>query len=153
MRPLPGTYAIIFTASRKRKLVIGKLGTLQFKPGYYVYVGSAFGPGGLKARIGHHRKNSNRLHWHIDYLRAFLRPDEVWYTHDPTHREHQWSHVLARAEGASIPLPGFGSSDCRCKSHLYFFSSRPSVTYFRRKIHAGISGHDRIFIKNFLDKN
>ena len=133
--------------------MIGKLGTLSLQPGCYVYVGSAFGPGGLKARIDHHRKISGRCHWHIDYLSAYLPPDEVWYTLDPTHREHYWSEILSHIRGASIPLPGFGSSDCRCLSHLYFFSSRPSDKYFRNKIHAGVDAHAKIFIQKFLDNN
>jgi hypothetical protein len=29
--------------------------------------------------------------------------------------------------GASIPLVGFGASDCHCASHLYFFKSRPHL--------------------------
>ena len=152
MHPCPGTYALVFTAKRKKRLIIGKLGTLNLQPGYYVYVGSAFGPGGLKARIGHHCKSSRRRHWHIDYLSKYLPPDEVWYTYDPTHREHHWSEVLSHARGASSPLPGFGSSDCHCRSHLHFFSSRPSVNYFRRKIHAAVDDHSRIYIQKFLDK-
>jgi len=153
MHPCPGTYALVFTAKRKKRLNIGKLGALSLQPGYYVYVGSAFGPGGLKARIRHHCKRSGRRHWHIDYLSENLPPDEVWYTHDATRREHHWSEVLSHAGGASIPLPGFGSSDCRCISHLYFFSSRPSNNHFRRKIHAAVDGHARIFIKKFIDTN
>ena len=153
MHPLPGTYALVFRAKQKKRLIIGKLGVLKLQPGYYVYVGSAFGPGGLKARIGHHRKSSSRRHWHIDYLSEHLAPDEVWYTYDFTRREHHWSEVLSHAAGASIPLPGFGSSDCRCISHLYFFSSRPSGNYFGRQIHAGYDGHAGIFIKKFLAIN
>jgi len=150
MRPLPGTYALVFKTQRNKRLVIGKLGTLNLQPGYYVYVGSAFGPGGLKARIGHHRKTFSRRHWHIDYLSEYLSPAEVWYTYDATHREDHWSQVLAGVRGASIPLPGFGSSDCRCISHLYFFSARPSSNYFRRKVHAGADDHARIFIEKFI---
>ncbi len=153
MLPSPATYVLVFMAKRKKRLIIGKLGTLNLQPGFYIYVGSAFGPGGLKARIGHHRRISSRNHWHIDYLSEYLPPDEVWYTHDPIHREHHWSEVLSHAAGASIPLPGFGSSDCRCISHLYFFSSRPSGNYFGRKIHASVDKHARIFIEKFLDKN
>ena len=152
MLPCPGTYALVLRARRKKRLNIGKLGILNLQPGYYVYVGSAFGPGGLKARIGHHRNKSSQNHWHIDYLSEYLPPNEVWYTHDAAHREHQWAQVLSLAAGASIPLPGFGSSDCRCMSHLYFFSSRPSDSHFRRKIHADINDHARIFIKKFLIK-
>ena len=152
MHPRPGTYALVFTAKQKKRLGIGKLGTLNLQPGCYVYVGSAFGPGGLKARVGHHRKKSSRRHWHIDYLSNYLPPAEVWFTYDPTHREHHWSEVLSYARGASCPLPGFGSSDCHCRSHLHFFSSRPSGNYFRRKIHAAVDDHSRIYIQKFLDK-
>ena len=151
MRPLPGTYALVFKAKQKNRISVGKLGILNLQPGYYVYLGSAFGPGGLKARIGHHSRTPNRHHWHIDYLSEYLSPVEVWYTYDATHREHQWSQVLARARGVSIPLPGFGSSDCHCISHLYFLSARPSRNYFRRKIHAGVDDHARIFIEKLID--
>ena len=147
MRPLPGTYALVFESEGNKQLVIGKLGILNLQPGYYVYVGSAFGPGGLKARIGHHCNTSSSPHWHIDYLSKYLSPAEVWYTYDATYREDHWSQVLANARGASIPLPGFGSSDCHCISHLYFFPVRPSSNYFRRKVHAGADNHARIFIE------
>jgi Uri superfamily endonuclease len=152
MHPLPGTYALIFSAYQKSQLKIGKLGALQLKPGFYVYIGSAFGPGGLKARIAHHRKETGHPHWHIDYLGSFLNLIEIWYTNDPIHREHQWAQTLLRARGASVPLAGFGSSDCRCKAHLFFQNSRPSIKTFRRKIHTGINHHHRIFLQKFLDK-
>jgi Uri superfamily endonuclease len=50
MHSQTGTYALIFSAFHKRQPEIGKLGTLELKPGFYIYVGSAFGSGGLKAR-------------------------------------------------------------------------------------------------------
>ena len=147
MHPLPGTYALIFSAYRKSQLKIGKLGTLQLKPGFYVYIGSAFGPGGLKSRIAHHRKKSVRPHWHIDYLGYFLHLPEIWYTYDPIHREHQWAQTLLRTRGASVPLAGFGSSDCRCKAHLFFQNSRPSIKTFRLKVYATIENHEKVLIK------
>jgi Uri superfamily endonuclease len=58
---------------------MGSLGRLQLRPGYYVYVGSAFGPGGLRARIEHHARPAVRPHWHIDYLRRYTRLEAVWY--------------------------------------------------------------------------
>ena len=141
-----GTYALIFKAQQAKTIIVGKLGTLNLQPGFYVYVGSAFGPGGLRARIGHHRSRSRRLHWHIDYLGKYLSLMEVWYTYDTVHQEHRWSEILEHYRGTSTPLPGFGSSDCRCISHLHFFSDRPSGNYFRRKIHAAVDHHARIFI-------
>ena len=50
----PGTYALILRASTAQTIQIGRLGDLVMQPGYYIYVGSAFGPGGLAARVGRH---------------------------------------------------------------------------------------------------
>ena len=147
MHSLPGTYALVLSSPSARPIGIGKLGTLNVKPGFYVYVGSAFGPGGLKARLEHHREKSSRPHWHMDYIRRYMRFDAIWYSCDLAKREHQWVKILARTRGATVPLSGFGSSDCRCRSHLFFFKSRPSGKYFRRRIHASYDDHDRIFIK------
>ena len=147
MHPESGTYALILTTSIEKSIDIGKLGTLLVKPGYYAYVGSAFGPGGLKARINHHLNHSSRPHWHLDYLNSTLRLCEIWYTYDPVRREHQWAEVHAQTKGVLMPLPGFGSTDCRCRSHLFFYRSKPSGRYFRRKIHTHIENHSRIMIE------
>jgi Uri superfamily endonuclease len=153
MQPLPGTYTLILFSSDEKPVKIGKLGTLLLQPGFYVYIGSAFGPGGLKARTRHHLKKSNRPHWHIDYLAPALKLHEIWYTHDPIRREHQWAEIHAGTRVASMPLPGFGSSDCSCRSHLYFYQSPPSGKHFRRKIRSKLANHAGFMIaasKNFL---
>ena len=147
MQPLPGTYALILTSSFEKSINIGKLGTLFLESGFYVYIGSAFGPGGLKARIRHHMSHSSRPHWHLDYLSPSLKLCEIWYTHDQIRREHQWAEVHGQTRGAHMPLPGFGSSDCRCQSHLYFYKSKPSGNQFRRKIHGHFENHGRIMIE------
>ena len=131
--------------SSEQQVEVGKLGRLQLRPGFYVYVGSAFGPGGLKARIAHHMKISEKPHWHMDYLRPALVLNEIWFTYDSRHREHQWAGALARIDGGTIPFSGFGASDCRCKSHLYFIRSKPSVRRFRDRLRANLSRHGRIF--------
>lgn len=153
IHPLPGTYALVLNATTEKSVAVGKLGTICLKPGFYVYIGSAFGPGGLAARIGHHLKDSGRPHWHLDYLRPVLSPCEIWYSFDPIPREHQWADIHANTRNASIPLPGFGSSDCRCLSHFFFYRTPPSGNYFRRKIRKAIHDHSRFIIakaKNFL---
>ena len=149
MQPRPGTYALVLSASCERIIAVGKKGPLQLQPGFYVYVGSAFGPGGLKARIDHHCRKTTRPHWHIDYLASALKLKEVWYTSDPIHREHQWAGTFSNIRGASVPLTGFGSSDCRCRSHLFFFKSIPGNKNFRRKIHSDIGGHARIYCEKY----
>jgi Uri superfamily endonuclease len=147
-----GTYALVMACSSDPKVAVGKLGSLRLQSGFYVYVGSAFGPGGLKARIAHHVKISERPHWHIDYLRPALDLSEIWFTHDSRHREHQWVEVLAGLRGATVPISGFGASDCRCNSHLLFFDSPPSGAGFCRRVHAILNPHGKIFIKNRLTK-
>jgi len=150
MLPKSGTYALILWSRSEKDIQVGRLGRLQLKPGFYVYVGSAFGPGGLKARISHHRNISNRPRWHIDYLRAVTCLQGVWYTYDSVCREHHWTEVFARSKKATTPLGGFGSSDCSCKSHLTFYHSHPSVKSFSRKIHTRFCDHERVHIDKTL---
>jgi Uri superfamily endonuclease len=140
----PGTYALILACVTETRLRIGKLGTIHLQPGYFVYVGSAFGPGGLSARLSHHRRPIIRPHWHIDYLRPATILNEIWLTYDPSSREHQWADLFARIKHGSIPLPGFGSTDCSCGSHLFFFRDRPSIQLFRRHIGARMPSHGKV---------
>jgi Uri superfamily endonuclease len=100
---------------------VGKLGKFEFQPGYYLYVGSAFGPGGLAGRLKHHVKTSPCPHWHIDYLRREATLVQVWFSEDEIPREHEWANMLQALPGAIIPVNSFGSSDCACRSHLFYF--------------------------------
>jgi len=43
-----GTYILIASVLQMKRLKIGRLGTYDLLPGFYAYVGSAFGPGGLR---------------------------------------------------------------------------------------------------------
>jgi Uri superfamily endonuclease len=139
-----GTYALILSSRVVRSLAIGRLGQLHVRQGFYVYVGSAFGPGGVRARVSHHQKLAVRPHWHIDYLRRVTQLEEVWVTYDPIRREHQWAEVFTRMRGASLAMAGFGASDCACRSHLYFFKTRPALSAFRNKVQSSFRGHGRV---------
>src|SRR5208337_3878260 len=126
-------------SSRSTDLIqIGRLGALQLQSGFYLYVGSALGPGGVRARLAHHLKLSRRPHWHIDYLRAHTSVEEIGYCLDTRRLEPVWAKRIGLAEGASVPLVGFGSTDCRCESHLFFFQQRPSRELFRQVLGKGI---------------
>ena len=142
MQTHPGTYALSLRATHGQDLQIGRLGRLSVRPVFYVYVGSAFGPGGVQARVSHHTQIAQRPHWRIDYLRQAAQLKQVWYTHDPLRREHALAEVFASTRGASIPLPGFRASDCRCDSHLYFFQRQALLQNFRRRVQTGFSSHD-----------
>ena len=132
--PLPGAYALMLRFSKRLENVVGKLGVLAAQPSHYIYVGSARRPGGLDARVGRHCRPEKPLRWHVDYLRSVAQIDEVWYATGRAHRECRWARVLGSMPGASVPLARFGASDCRCRSHLLFFTMQPSFSAFRQKL-------------------
>lgn len=97
-------------------LPITRLGNPALEPGIYVYAGSAFGPGGIRARVGRHLRADKKPHWHIDHLSS--RADCIDVKTYPGGRECDLVAVLC-ADGATVPVAGFGSSDCRdCAAHL-----------------------------------
>lgn len=145
LKPRPGTYALVLSAPSRQLVHIGRLGHVQLQPGFYVYVGSAFGPGGVCARVAHHLRTANRSHWHIDYLRAVTQLEEVWYSYDALLREHQWGKVLKHAHRVSTPISKFGASDCKCETHLYFFSVYPSRAAFRRRLRTVCGEHAPVY--------
>jgi Uri superfamily endonuclease len=121
----PGTYALVLAAAKRKRIFVGRLGILDVRPGFYVYVGSALGSGGLAARIGRHARQEKTLRWHVDYLRAVTDLVEVWFRPERRRRECSWAKRLSGMPGAEIRRLGFGSSDCGCRSHLFFFEQRP----------------------------
>jgi Uri superfamily endonuclease len=137
----PGTYALMLACHNTGPVRIGRLGTLAMQPGVYVYVGSAFGPGGLSARIKHHCRIAERPRWHIDYLRAACDLAEVWFTTATGRHEHAWAKAVTRMPGAVMPMLRFGSSDCGCEAHLLWFKEPPSIRTFRRFARTSVNVH------------
>jgi Uri superfamily endonuclease len=126
---LKGTYLLILHVDADlTDLAIGRLGHAHFAPGYYLYIGSALGPGGIPARLAYHeRRVKARPHWHIDYLRAHARLVEAWGVGTLVKVECCWVRALASAPAISIPVPRFGASDNGCPSHLLYAPRRPSL--------------------------
>jgi Uri superfamily endonuclease len=127
-----GTYALVIALERESTVAVGKLGHFAFPPGYYVYAGSA--RGGLPQRVGRHLRRQKRLRWHIDYLLERAEVVEVWYAPGDERRECLWAATAREMPQAHIIAPRFGSSDCRCRSHLLYFPRRPSFTLFRQRL-------------------
>ena len=115
-----GAYALAFESDSSFVAKIGALGEFDFSPGIYVYVGSALGPGGLRARVGRHLRKNKKLKWHFDYLSELLEPVGGYCEVTSERLECAWAAKLADARGI-VPVSGFGSSDCRCLSHLFHF--------------------------------
>ena len=133
MRSEPGTYILWLKSESHHSISVGRWGELTIQPGFYGYVGSAFGPGGVRARVSRHCRAEKRQHWHIDYLRPYTTPTTIWYSHTPERLEHIWANgLLQMAE--TIPIKGFGSSDCQCESHLCFMPASPNLNQFEHLI-------------------
>jgi Uri superfamily endonuclease/HEAT repeat protein len=127
----PGTYALLLTANAPVALDMPRLGKVTLAAGQYAYVGSAHGPGGLRARVGRHLRAEKSPHWHIDYLTAALPVEHVVaVVFDSARLECVWAKRLLALTGASAPVPGFGSSDCRsgCPTHLVRLPDGLSLT-------------------------
>jgi len=82
-------------------------------------VGSALS--GLEHRLARHRHTDKRFHWHIDYLLSVASIAEVICGETAESKECALAEILAQR----LPtINGFGSSDCRCPSHLFFCKDR-----------------------------
>ncbi|MBN2397570.1 MAG: DNA/RNA nuclease SfsA [Deltaproteobacteria bacterium] len=116
-----GGYLVILRVDEGRNIAVGKMGTVFFPPGYYVYAGSAMA--NLTARLERHRRLRKNLHWHIDYLRQAA----AFETALPVRSSVSLECPLAEAMDAVADwkIPGFGSSDCSCPSHLFGMQSDP----------------------------
>ena len=124
MKPDHGTYALILQSHSTGTIPVGRWGGLDLQLGYYIYVGSTFGPGGVRARISRHLRTDKRKHWHIDYLREHVMPLEAWVSYAAEQLEHKWAEILFETPGIT-PIQGFGCSDCKCDSHLFFTMDTP----------------------------
>lgn len=124
MKSESGTYALLLRSRLRAEIPIGRWGRLHVKRGYYVYVGSAFGPGGVRARVGRHFRRKKKSHWHIDYLREATVPVCAWCSYLPVRLEHEWAFALGQMHGVSC-IKGFGCSDCGCEGHLFATSRKP----------------------------
>jgi Uri superfamily endonuclease len=119
-----GVYCLVFE-NRSCAIEVGKKGLFSFHEGFHIYVGSALGPGGMK-RVKRHlefslRKDRNPR-WHVDYLHL-----------DPSFRlsgavcastSERFECELAHRLGGNS-VPGFGCTDCSCKSHLFYRKRDP----------------------------
>jgi len=132
--PLPGTYVLLMRLARAQPLTIGRLGRFDLPRGWYLYVGSAFGPGGVAARCRHHRRISPRPRWHVDYLRVVAPLRAIWFSHATIPLEHLWASRLARDPDLAIPIPGFGASDCDCATHLFRAAAKPDLRHFSAEL-------------------
>jgi len=100
---------------------VGSLGEIDFPGGYYVYVGSA--AKNLNGRIARHLRLRKKLRWHIDYLRAAAVSVRAYPIRTRLDLECSLASEIGPTSDGDVPR--FGSSDCSCRSHLFYYRDDP----------------------------
>jgi Uri superfamily endonuclease len=134
-----GIYVLVISVRKDISLNVGALGIVNFEKGLYVYVGSA--QKGLEERIERHLGKNKRKFWHIDYL---LDDDnvkvlKVFYERAGKSEECK---VASEIGERCVSAEGFGSSDCKCRSHLFKIGRYQFLTEFMDRTYR----HGREFI-------
>ncbi len=111
-----GTYALFITLTEDTELGVGSLGNILFGAGEYCYAGSAMN--GLEQRICRHLSHEKKMRWHIDRLTTVASKIEAYGSEYPGSVAECGIADAAASLGFVPVARGFGSSDCRCFSHL-----------------------------------
>ena len=128
---MKGVYLLLINLKKNSRIKIGKLGKITFPKGFYVYVGSALNS--LQARVARHLSSEKKLRWHIDYLLASQNAEvEMVITRQTEKRIECKVNEIIQKFGK--PVEKFGSSDCKCKSHLTYFKELGEI----RKAYANL---------------
>lgn len=116
-----GSYLLLMRLNETCHIPIGSLGEIEFPAGHYVYIGSAMK--NLTARVTRHQRRRKTMHWHVDYLRQYAS-DVVPL---PIRSSKRLECELAASFGQLLKpvVPGFGSSDCQCDTHLLWQKADP----------------------------
>ena len=111
-----GIYILVVSVSKDINVNVGALGSVNFEKGLYAYVGSA--QNNLEKRIERHLRKTKRKFWHIDYLLddANVEVLKMFYENS---RKSEECKVANKIGERGVPTKGFGSSDCKCQSHLF----------------------------------
>jgi len=131
--PERGLYILVMTLTKSEKISVGKQAPRLFEKGLYLYTGRA--RNGLRARIARHGRRRKKLHWHIDYFLNKAVIGEVWIKLDYFDECGTVTEMINLLKNASVPVRGFGSSDCRCPGHLVYCSEPgPHLNQLRNKL-------------------
>jgi len=112
-----GTYILVLKNDKDQELSVGGLGKVNFRRGFYVYVGSA--QTSLEKRLKRHFSVSRKKWWHIDYIGNSMRVFRVFVVRGEKRCEKEIAMDLMKICDGYIP--GFGTGDSPVQSHLFYF--------------------------------
>ena len=128
-----GSYIILIKLPQDQTIDVGSLGAVHFPRGHYAYVGSAMA--GFKPRLERHLKSAKKCHWHIDYLLERAPVAEIVLCEANKRIEC----TIARSLNSQLDsVSGFGSSDCKCPSHLFFGGNEIQAAIIDTLTHLGM---------------
>lgn len=125
--PTNGNYTLIILLESSSWIAIPSRHWSWLRKGYYAYTGSAVGKGAvsLRQRIARHLRRKKAKHWHIDHLLTCpkAKVTSIVAFASTMNRECEINKAIQGIPGATVPVKGFGASDCQqnCKSHLTYF--------------------------------
>lgn len=123
---MKGSYLLAVYLQKAKSIIIGALGEISFRKGFYIYVGSALGEKGSSSLLNRVKRHvsppdQKKTHWHIDYL---LNDEDVVIITlylIPSGQKMECDVAAQLLEISDGPIKNFGSSDCNCESHLFYF--------------------------------
>jgi endonuclease-3 len=116
---MKGSYILFIKLDEDKLIEYGIRKKNYFKKGLYIYVGSALNS--LENRIERHLGNKKKIHWHIDYLLNYGQIINIFYRENNNREECDIANLLKKK---FLPIVNFGSSDCKCKTHLFYGSKK-----------------------------
>ena len=108
---------MFLTLSGDMSIDTGSLGRVFYEAGEYCYVGSAMN--GLESRISRHLSSEKKMRWHIDRLTVNAVNMEAYVSEGGDCVPECSMAETAEKSGMIAPVKGFGSSDCKCRAHLF----------------------------------
>ena len=131
---MKGSYILVIRLNTDAIIRVGALGNIELAAGFYAYTGSALNS--LESRISRHLRDSKKIFWHVDYLLQIANVVSVWTVELDKRLE---CSSAARFDAGTASVKGFGSSDCRCPSHLFFSREQEKLENIARNL-----GYERI---------
>ncbi|MEM5778370.1 MAG: GIY-YIG nuclease family protein [Candidatus Aenigmatarchaeota archaeon] len=116
---MKGIYLLLIFLNKNKPIKISNK-EMFFSKGFYCYVGSALN--NLEKRILRHLKKDKKLHWHIDY---FLKEAKIVKIKIFENFKDECALSKKIEKISDNLIKGFGCSDCKCLSHLYYFAKNP----------------------------